>query len=376
MFMNAWLPTQTIDVGSFVYTYTDSVDAYVGSVANPQPPDRTTLGSVIDQMAALSDFNVQYWLDQALRLHYVALPRWWEQPEDVPDPLEFAPANIDNDNPDGISSIGCRNLGYNFDTSRDMHQFYVNGSLGFAYNGGAVKLNGTGWVTFGSEASAPSPSYPQAFLDAPESINADTKLAVAARADKSTSGGILRGHCTVGNERHHMDGWHVGQIVKITDARLPASLNERYYVIQKVTTKLIPTINWRVYDLEWGDAPIARSSSRRVTKDTKKVALPGRLWDIEGRIQNPLPSSTITVHGQLKNEKGEPVMVPDVTIDLELHVWDATGTPAVGVGSINPETVISDIMGRWQTQMTVGPGLGYSYCVCPVGSDSCHLPTT
>jgi hypothetical protein len=370
------VPGGWIDADTYVYQYIASIDNLVGSGEVPVTPDRAAVGAVLDQLTGLiaDDNNVQYWLDQALMLHYVALPRWWEQPEDVPDPLESAPVDI-SDVPDGVTSIGCRNLGWAFDYSSIMHQFYVNGGTGYMYNNGDVELNGTGAVAFGSLVEYPSINYSMAVLNDGGSIDETTKLAVAARARKATQQGILRGHCTVGNERHHPDGWHVGQVVKITDARMPAYLNDRYYVIQKVTTKLVPMTNWRIYDLEWGDAPIARSSSRRYTKDDKKPDLPGRLWDIGGRIQNPLPGSTITVVGQLTDDAGKERRVPGVSVDLELHVWDDTGTPVEDVGSISPETVTSDAMGRWSTQMTVGSELGYRYCVCPVGSGSCVLPT-
>lgn len=381
LFQNcAWLPYAygTINTWEFVYSYTPSVDRALGIENLLVTPDRQTVGSVLDTMAGLSMLNVQYWIDQALKLHFVALPRWWQQPSDVPNPLEAAPADINNDNPDGVTSIGCRNLGWSFDYSSVVRDFYVAGGLGFAYNGGVVDTKGTGAMFYAGgttvyEQEYPSPWNPQAMIDASWSVDSDTRAAAAIRAGLAVSQGILRGHCTVGNERHHPDGWHVGQVVKITDARMPAYLNGRYYVIQKVTTKLIPTVNWRVYDLEWGDAPIARSSSRRFNKE-KTPDLPGRLWDISGRIQNPLPGSTVTVVGQLTDEKGTAVRVGGVAVKLELHVWDDTGAEVTGVGGISPSDVTSDPMGRWETSMSVSSDEGYYYCVCPVGSNSCKLP--
>jgi hypothetical protein len=369
-----------------VHEYVSYVDPLIGDPDNPQTPDRQTVGAVMDLMAGLAPGNVQYWIDPGLNLHYIAIPRWWEEPSDsaalavgLPQDVHLlttAPASIDNVSPDGVTTIGCRNLGWDMDYSQGISQWYVTGALGFIYltgnQLGQVERNGNGWVSEGYNNSDPNPGFSQAFLDDPGVGDETTKMAAATRATNAVSRGILRGHCTVGNERHHVDGWHVGQLVNIRDDRMPWYLNGRYFVIQKVTTTLLPGVNWRVYDLEWGDAPIARSSTRRA-RQQKDLKLPGRLWDIDGRIQNPLPSSTVRVVGQLQDDMGFARGVAGVIVDLELHVWDADGNVVDGVGSISPETVTSDFMGRFWTDMTVGEQAGYYYCVCPKGSNSCVL---
>jgi hypothetical protein len=365
-----------IDTTTYVNTYIDSIDSLVGDPNVPQTPNRSTVGSVMDLVAALAPGNVQYWIDPDLKLHYIAIPRWWETPtepgslalglpEDIAA-LELAPADIDNEAPDGVTSIGCRNLSYDFDYSQGVKHFYVNGSLGFAYNAGVVEYNGTGWVNDGVEGGYPPASVAQAFLNADEAIDKTTKLAVVARASKAVERGVLRGRCTVGNERHHIDGWHVGQLVRIRDDRLPDALNDRYYVIQKVTTTLIPTVNWRVYHLEWGDAPIARSSSRRYERKQEQAQLPGRLWDIGGRDMYPLSGTTVTVVGQLVDDLGIERRVSGVIVKLKLEVWDTGGSLVDGIGSIAPDEVITDAMGRWETQLTVGSEVGYKYRVSSI----------
>lgn len=368
----------SIDVTTFVQAFLPS-----GFNADPLPVDRAKVRAILEAAAARVGGNLQYWLDPGLvssgqwRQHWAVVPRWFEQeapafylalglPATI-TPLETAPANIDNDSPDGVSSIGCRDLYWEFDYSNDVQQYWVNGALGFAYNGGVADTAGSGWVSFGTPDATPSGGVAQELLDVPDSVASASKVAAAVRAGNATSQGLLRGRLVVGNERHHLDGWHVGQSFNLKDARLPDYLNDRRYVIQKVTTTLIPGQNWRVYTIEFGDAPIARSSSGRAPSVVNKPAQPGRLWDIDGRVINPPASATITVVGQFERA------APNISVPLELHVWDDTGTPQTGVGSISPTTVITDWLGRWETQLTVGPTEGWHYCVCPVGSNSCVL---
>jgi hypothetical protein len=367
--MAACVPT--IDYSTYVYEYVPDVAMALGIVAGDSPVDSSTVGGILDLLSGLAPGNVQDWLDPAHHLHHVALPRWWETltldsdaglarmlPQSL-NYLETAPVNIDNDAPDGIASIGCRNLSYEFDYSNSFYKAYINGGLGMSFNGGGgVDYGGTGWV-YGDWGAL---SGGEVVIDASWSIDAATKQAAADRAGNAIKGGILRGRCTVGNERHHVDGWHVGQLVRISDVRLPSYLNGRAYVIQRVTTRLIPTVNWRVYDLEWGDAPTIRSSSRSRAKD--KVELPGRLWDIGGRDMLPLPGTTVTVIGQLVNDLGIERRVAGIVVNLLLEVWDANGVlQEFPVGSISPTQVVTDAMGRWETQLTVGNEPGFKYKV-------------
>ena len=335
--------------------------------------DRTTIRGALEIVAGMVAGNYQYWIDSALRMHGVVLPRWYEQQTDpgslslgLPEtlfPLEAAPANIDNDTPDGITSIGSRDLSWTFDYNPDTFDYWVNGGLGFAYNGGVADLKGSGWWP-----ALPSGALPQAMLDAPSAVDAITKSAAATRARTSGQQGILRGKLVVGNERHHPDGWHVGQAFKLNDVRLPGYLNGRYYVIQRVTTTLVPGQNWRVYAIEWGDAPIARLSSRKAPGSSATAtppALPGRVWEAAYSEFTPLPSSVVTVVGQLTGDDGTPRRVANVSVSLEILTWDATNTLIAPVGSLSASVVTTDTMGRWTTDLTVGSQLGYSYEVRP-----------
>ena len=174
----------------------------------------------------------------------------------------------------------------------------------------------------------------------------------------------MRGSLIVGNDRHHPDGWHVGQTFGLKDRRLPNQLNNRRWVIQKVNVSLIPGQNWRVYAIEFGDAPVARSSSRHApaAATVQKPPLPGRLWDIAYRQFSPLPDSVTTVVGQLISDANEPRRVPGVIVKLEVLTWDATDTPVIPTeGTLSADSATTDIMGQWQVDMTAGPGAGYSY---------------
>lgn len=373
---HATVPGGVIDADTFVNEYAILDGA-------PYTPDRAKVRQVMEWIAGQASGNVQYWLDPALRLHYAALPRWYEQESDIgslltlfPEtaiPLERAPVNINNTSPDGVTTVGCRNLGWNFQYGGTLYQFYVVGGVGFKYNGGLVDKAGTGWICYGQDA-LPTTAQAQEVIDVPSSVDMRSKRAAAIRAQKATDLGVLRGHMTVGNERHHPDGFHVGQLINIYDERMPDHLRGRDYVIQRVATTLIPNNEIRVYEIEWGDAPTARTSSRQPKPESvEDLRGPGRLFDVSGRHQNPLAGSTVTVVGQLVDEAGNARRVYGVAVDIELHVWDASGNEVTDVGSLSAYTVTTDQMGAWQTDMTVDLAPGYSYCVCPVGSNACTI---
>jgi hypothetical protein len=253
----------------------------------------------------------------------------------------------------------------------------VQGGLGFDYNGGLVDFHGTGWDSDGIPTATPpgrDPSKSQARVRDEDSVTPAGRAAAGRRKRLQTKDGILRGQLTVGNERHHPDGWDIGQIMGVKDRRLPGMLNNRSYIIQRVILNLVPTQNWRVYDLEWGDAPIGRDSTRhqKEAKDAKAEALPARIFDIAYRRLTPLVGSTETIVGQLVDESGNPKRQPNVTVKLGLEIWlptndtdipDQTITAGTGAdGSfLSDYAPVTDIMGTWQTNLTVGSTAGYGY---------------
>jgi len=338
----------------------------------------TDIRGILEIYAGLTDTdeNIQYWFDTAYRFHWVVLPRWYETPTDPL--LEPAPRDLNNDTPDGTTSIGFRNLKWKFDYSQGIGsngQYYINGGLGFDYNEGDVAplFYGSGWDLDGIPAAYPGradATRNQMAISQDGSITSEDRAAVGRRQRKLTNLGILRGSLTLGNERHHVDGWHKGQYFTLTDSRLPADVNGGTYVIQRVSMHLVPTVNWRIYDIEFGDAPIGRQSTRRQQKanqvDTVVVA-PGRLWDIQNRVMNPLPGSTVTIVGQLVYDDGTPKQLPNVRVCLVLDVWDAKTDPTkaqpnvTGVGSLSAPSALTDDFGRFSVDLTVGDNPGYSY---------------
>jgi hypothetical protein len=335
--------------------------------------DRTTLRGAFDQVAGYAAANVQYWIDTGFRLHWVAIPRWFDQqtgggvsPRMLPEtlvPLEAAPADIDNDAPNWTTNIACRAITWTLDYAPENAYYYVNGGVGFAYNGGAVEHGGTGWWP-----GNPMGAGPQALLDAPEAWDDVTKAAAANRAYESTRAGVLRGRFIVGHQNWHPDGWHVGQAFKLTDSHLPGFLNDRYYVIQKVTTTLIPRQNIRVYSIEWGDAPIQRLSGRKAPA-IPKPPLPGRVWQNNYSENTPIPSATVRVTGQLEAEDGYGRKVANVPVHLAIETWDAADAPVIPpLGTLSATAVMTDALGRWSVDLTVASNPGYSYRVVPAAA--------
>jgi hypothetical protein len=90
------------------------------------------------------------------------------------------------------------------------------------------------------------------------------------------------------------------------------------------------------------------------------------VWETAYSQFTPLPGSTVTVVGQLTGDDGQPRRPFGEVVHLEILPWDATDTPVIPpVGTLSADTVTSDTMGRWQTDLTVGLQPGYSYEVRP-----------
>jgi hypothetical protein len=342
-----------------------NVTTYVQDTPIPQPSGAevyswwyTTLQAVLEETAAYSLANVQFWIDPDGNFHWQAIPPWWDTsfsggslllfPE-TPNLLDAAPVNI-SDVPVG-NEIGCRQLTVRFDGSTMPQAIYVKGGTGFilgeGINFGVVAVGGTGWV----DDNYGVPAQRQAYLDVGSATTKELRDAVGGQARYRAMYPTLRGSLIL----HGTDGWRCGQVVRVTDARLPDTLNGRSFVIQRVSTTLIPTQDFRVYTIDFGDGPTQRYSSGRQKKDEDvRLSWPAVQLVVTAVDPTPQPLSVQTVTAQLTDSSGADWKIPDRTVTWELLVYDLNGDPVTGQGTLNPVESPTDASGKARTELTAG----------------------
>lgn len=242
-----------------------------------------------------------------------------------------------------------------------------------------VSVGGSGWVGYTTSSSwrgtLADRNKRQAYLDEPNSVNQQDRDAVAGQALYRAKSPVLRGTliCTGGTDKEGNvlgpDGWRVGQLVKITDARLPARLNARYFVVQRVAMKTIQTQNVREYTLDWGDGPTARTSGLRAKKPPTPPPANGFYIDV-AEVQ-PAPLSTQVVPAQLINGYGQAWAIEGKVVNWQLVAVDKDWVEVKGQGSLTPAVSTTDDHGIARTVFTAGDQTGltyFIYCDSPVES--------
>jgi hypothetical protein len=133
-------------------------------------------------------------------------------------------------------------------------------------------------------------------------------------------------------------------MLKVVDARLPASLNGRSWPIQRVAGELKAGNDFRVYTLEFGDAPIDRFFQKyRATPGLHHRArhLPARKHRIYMPTHHLRPSTSYVLTSQMVDEAHRPVRQAGVTVVWSLEVRDRAGVN-VGGGSLTAHQGATD----------------------------------
>lgn len=321
----------------------------------------TTLRSALDDLRSLGSAPIYAWIDPAGFVH-------WKQQADMTGP---APADITDDHPDGVSTIGCRALSFGFDGTYMPQQVWVNGTTDCIYNGGLSVAQGTGWGD-GPFASA-DPAKRQISVDA-RSVNVTQREAVGAAYTQYNDRARVKISVTIGgrlDEGPVIDGWRCGQLVKITDARLPSSLNGQSWPIMRVQGSLRtgqPTT--RIYTLECGDAPLGRfyASYRSGPKTLTAPKLPAYTWEIYFQNTSPGLGNTQTLVLQLMDSSKKAVRAQAIPGNLTLTVTKA-GSPVTSDAVLTPLSVTSNADGQAAVSFTTDStqdGLTYTVeCATP-----------
>lgn len=238
-----------------------------------------------------------------------------------------------------------------------------------------VSIGGSGWVRTGVGIEVADPNLRQAYLEEPNSTTQQDRNAVGGQAIYRGKTPVLRGTlvCSGGTDHEGNvlgpDGYRVGQLIKITDARLPARFNGRYYIIQRVAMKTIQTQNVREYTLDWGDGPTARTSGLRAKKPPTIPPADGFYIDVAET--QPAPNATQVVPAQLINGYGQPWAIEGKVVNWLLVAVDKDWAPVVGQGSLDPMASTTDDHGIARTVFKAGDQTGltyFIYCDSPVES--------
>lgn len=216
-----------------------------------------------------------------------------------------------------------------------------------------VGVGGSGWVNEVDQ----DPNKSQTYMEAAISVTKAMRDSYGGQALERGKTATLRGSVEVVG----YDGWRAGQLMKITDVRLPAELNGRYFVIQRVRWGFLAETELRKYTLDFGDGPVSRWSGKPANLGDVEWPPGAILVDISARDLSPGPNSTQIIKGQLLNGVGQPWAIAGKTVEWSFEAYNAAGVLQVGQGHIDPEVSVTDKHGAARTRLTTGAATGLVY---------------
>jgi hypothetical protein len=227
-----------------------------------------------------------------------------------------------------------------------------------------IGVGGTGWV-----GGVQDPTMRQAYVEAPSATTSGDRDAIGNQVLYRGATPTLRGSLVIGGDHLHTDGtlyptpdgWRAGQVVQITDARLPPWLNGLWFVIQRVATKLYPGTDQQEYTIDWGDGPVQRLT----TRPDPKVPTPDPAVQLYVVLQDatPAPGTQQVVAAQLVSQAGTAWAIPNRTVNWTVQAVDASYTPVPGQGSCDPPVSTTDQTGKARTTFTAGSVAGLQYFI-------------
>lgn len=276
-------------------------------------------------------------------------------------PTLLAPFNLDNDHPDGITSIMPNSLDFTIDYSQQVDGVYVRGATGWTWDANApwpnppVGVGGTGWAMGirGDEGGV----WGEEYLDAPAAITREERDAfglatIAARARPQWSGTAT----VVG-----VDGWHKGQSVQVTDADY--GFDARWFLIRAVSmSQHDPFSTANEYTLTLGDTLSASLGyalrEQRLKEQRQEIAPASQFIPYMGDLQ-PLPGDTLIVRMQLATDSGVERKIKGVTARWRLiinGVWAIDPFDSSGLFWLSDQTTVTNEVGQVTATMHAAAG--------------------
>lgn len=346
-------------------------------VASPGP-----LRGALQQLAGMGAVPVYHWIDPDRMVHHQAFEGDYLAVAPV---APFAITDVRSEW-DGTTKIGGRGLRLSADMTFAPEQVYVNASTPFVQlaatdpdiglYGSRILYAGAGWGHSSPVNAGHSKSARQLLVDGQATTReqrdrlADTYAAFGSRPR-------YRGQITIGGRDDEGNGsplptgLRAGQVIPITDARLPAALNGISWPIQRLSGSLVANPDAPksviIYTIEFGDLPIGRFSERlpvhEQARTTVSAASAAPRHVIYFETLNPIPGSTQTLTSQARNNSDEPVTVKGIAVHWEITaVVDNLGNDKSGNGeSVSPEDTVTDEHGQSITTFTAGSLTGVYY---------------
>lgn len=349
---------QTFDVSPYVYQYmteTQVLDPTTGIGHLNWSNSNSTLKSALNELKSLGMVIISCWIDPSLKVHWVNLG-------DSNCPA--APARVADTGVNGTTIIGGRALTIQYDGTYMPQAVFVSGTVPDVlptietspgvWAPEAVKYGGTNWAWLDS-----STNLRQINVDA-QTANPTQRDAVGAAYTVYGQRARIRGSVTVsGRLDEKVDGFHAGQMLTVTDARLPATMNGQAFPIQRVKGILVKGQNVRRYDLGFGDAP-PQSFSAKWRQQATQITLPNMpayTWQITYSNVSPLPGVTQTLRFQALDTASKPVRASGLACNLTLQSSsDGITWVTATDGSLGSTSLVSNQDGQCTTTFTMGAG--------------------
>lgn len=356
------MPITTFGTSTFVHSWLAPAALTDPATGLPRLTwTNTNLRAALDEVRSLAAFPIFCWIDPDLEVHWEALPDWSVISTGgltlglpaTPFTRE-APAILTDTSPNGTTSVGCRGLSIDYDSTYMPQQVYVSGVTDFVYNGGSTRYHGTGWPRRTSGRRDQLAGFRQIAVDA-QTVTDAQKNSVSTANEQYARRARIRGTVTVGSPTEAVDGWRCGQLLRIYDDRLPATLRGVGFPIQRVKGTAKAGQDWVEYELEFGDFPIARFSAkyRNTPQRLQTARLPAKIHRIYWPTTHLRSSTAYVLTSQMVDHSHKPVRHAGVPVTWSLEVLDSAGA-SVGGGSLVALSNTTDQHGRTAATLTTG----------------------
>ena len=342
-------------------------------------PARGSVKGAIEGLSALAALPVSDWIDPDRKVHHVSF--------DVPDSALMPPAPLEITDVraewDGVTKIGGRGLHITPDFGGSIEEAYVDGVTDFlrlatddpdvgVFGPGRDLIQGTGWGHSTPASAAHTKSKRQGIVSG-QSVTVTQRDALADAYTGYATPPRYRGQITCGGRDDEGNGLPIvvgfrgGQLLTITDERLPDDLNGIAWPIQAIRGSLVAgRASVLQYTFEFGNQPVGQFSAmlaqredwlerRRRLRSTGN-AKPAPKHNIYFQTLNPKPGETQTLVSQARGNDDLPVAVKGIPVVWSfVSVTDHLGADLSGNGeSLSPTDTVTDENGQSRTTFTAG----------------------